>query len=307
MGALALALMSPASSRAAERDAAAADALFTEGRKLATQGNYQAACPKFSESYRLDPAPGTLLNLADCEDKTGKIAAATEHFRRALEALPPGDDRVPIARKRMTELDARVPRLTITVAAPLPPGTRVLRDGIEFGSPSLGVALPVEPGDHFVVVRSPGKQDRFYRLNLLEGDSRQLLVEPGAEQAEGAAPAAGPDTSSPSSQRTIGFVVGGLGVVGISAGIVTGLMVNDRKRTFDDNCKDGYCNAAGLDAADSGKTLLTVNAAAWAVGLVGVGVGTYLIVTGGDSKTPVTRAGLTPTVGGGKVVWEGAW
>ena len=60
--------------------ATAAEALFVEGRQLFAQGDFAKACPKFEESNRLDPAVGTLLNLAACEEKAGKRAQACTHY-----------------------------------------------------------------------------------------------------------------------------------------------------------------------------------------------------------------------------------
>ena len=51
-------------------DVARADLAFREGRALLTEGNYDAACPKLEESQRLDPALGTLVNLAVCYEES---------------------------------------------------------------------------------------------------------------------------------------------------------------------------------------------------------------------------------------------
>ena len=67
-------------------DSAAARALFDEGRRLASQGKYDAACPKFEESQKLDPGMGTLFNLADCVEHLGRTATAWVWFREVGDA-----------------------------------------------------------------------------------------------------------------------------------------------------------------------------------------------------------------------------
>ena len=61
---------------AQERDPAAAQALFDQGRDLMRQNKHAEACPKLAESNRLDPAIGTLFHLADCYEQSGRVASA---------------------------------------------------------------------------------------------------------------------------------------------------------------------------------------------------------------------------------------
>ena len=49
-------------------------------------GRFAEACPKFEESMRLDPAIGTLLNLARCYESMGDVPAACQRYAQA-EAL----------------------------------------------------------------------------------------------------------------------------------------------------------------------------------------------------------------------------
>src|SRR5687768_5789067 len=78
VAALVIGALSPSAAWA--RDPAAAEALYRAGRDAAKKGDWEKACAQFAESQRLDPAPGTLLNLADCEERRGLIASAWTHY-----------------------------------------------------------------------------------------------------------------------------------------------------------------------------------------------------------------------------------
>src|SRR4051812_5323242 len=78
-------------SPALAQDPAAAEALFNKGVTEMQAGHFDVACPAISESQRLDPRPGTLFTLAECEAKSGKIATALVHYDdylHAAEGLP---------------------------------------------------------------------------------------------------------------------------------------------------------------------------------------------------------------------------
>src|SRR6185436_7071846 len=87
-------------SAAEEHDPAAGEALFREGRRFMKSRDFASACPKLEESLRLDPATGTLVNLADCEEQIGRTASAWQHWRAAADRLPAGDKRRAIAVQR---------------------------------------------------------------------------------------------------------------------------------------------------------------------------------------------------------------
>src|SRR5580704_2241192 len=86
--------------------------------------------PSVASAQGSDPAPGTLLNLADCEDHLGLVASAYEHYRTAAETMTSGDDRLPFAKQRMAAVGSKVPHLTLEGQGSLPPQSRVMRDDV---------------------------------------------------------------------------------------------------------------------------------------------------------------------------------
>jgi hypothetical protein len=291
-------------SDARPRDGAGAEALFREGRAGMEAGDYAHACPKFAESLRLDFAIGTVLNLAACEEKVGRLASAWQHYRQVVEMLPPEDERHPLAAARADALDARVPRLTISMVAPAPQGTRVTRDDVDLGDPSLGVALPVDPGEHVVMVIAPGRADRRWVVQIRESERRQLTIEPGAVRDA----AVVRTTSAHDARRPAGFVVGGLGVASLAVGSYFGVRALNSRSDSDAGCTNGRCrDAASANAYDDAKSFAHVADATLAIGIVGVAVGSYLVLTSStttETAAPtVARAGLRATPSGVGLSW----
>ena len=158
------ALCSWSPSASAQTSPGDADALFAEGRRAAQAGDYDRACASFAASLALDRAAGTLLNLADCEERRGRLAEAQRLFVAGKEALDPGDERHAYVARRLASLAARLPETPkaapAVVAAkpadePPPPAPRqtviVPAETEGRGAPVLGIALLAGAGAGAVV------------------------------------------------------------------------------------------------------------------------------------------------------------
>jgi hypothetical protein len=298
---LALALAAPAIARA---DDSEAERLFREARKLVDAGDYAAACPKFAESERLEPAPGTLVNLAECEEHTGKVIAAQEHYRLASSGYPKTDKRHDLAAQKATALDGKIVHLTVRLGPGAPSGVTVRRGDAVVAEKDLGVAVAVDPGALAVVVTAPGRVDKSYPLTLHEGETKELVVVAGEALPVGepkgpVGPVGAPEKpveGGASPLRTIGFVVGGVGVAGLALGAVTGILAMGSASTVRSHCNTTTyaCDPQGLDAARTGDVLAPLSTVGFIAGGVLVTTGLVLVLVGGKKKEAVS---FVPVVG----------
>jgi hypothetical protein len=174
----------------AQTDPATARVLFDEGRRLAGANQYAAACPKFEESYRLDPGMGTLFNLADCWEHIGRSASAWARFLEVAEGAKRAGhkDREQIAKSRATALEPKLSRLLVEVQA-RDNGLELGRDGQLFGQAQWGIALPVDPGPHTVEARAPQKQPWKTTVDVpATGQTVRVVVLPLAPELPAAPP-----------------------------------------------------------------------------------------------------------------------
>jgi hypothetical protein len=95
-----------------------------------------------------------------------------------------------------------------------------------------------------------------------------------------------------SGQRTIGFIVGGVGIAGLAVGGITGLMAMSKNSDAKDKCPtEGACaNQAGVDANDSAKSLGLVSTIAFGAGAALVIGGAVLVFTAPKSGAGAKEA-----------------
>jgi hypothetical protein len=247
-----------------------AQALFEAGRSAMAQADYRQACVKFGESQRLDPAVGTLLNLATCEEKQGHLSSAWNLWKAAEAELAPGDKRASFVQAELQRLEVRLPRVVYRIEDP-PNDTEVEADGVTLLRGSLGAALPVDPGEHLVKVTAPGRTTWFTRYSITETERKTILLQLGPRLAlEGA---------ERSTQEVAGFWFLGVGAAGLLAAGTTGVLAANAKATYDDHCVNANCDARGESAAKRGRALVLVNVVAWVATLASATTGGYLVLT----------------------------
>jgi hypothetical protein len=217
-----------------------------------------------------------------------------------------------LARTRAAALEPTLSRLTIAVASKAD-GLAVTRDGNAVGSAEWGTAIPVDPGSHAVDAQAPQRKPFHQSVNVPSGGASITVtvseLDP-ADEGGGATPTPETPSSNGSTQRTIGLVVGGLGIIGVGIGSVFGLsaMSKENDATQHDCNSSNQCNRTGVQLGQDAQSAATASTIAFAVGGVAIAGGVLLYFTapkGSSAPTVGLRASTIP--GGGTVGVQGAW
>jgi hypothetical protein len=301
---LSLALPSLAHAEDASR-ASAAEALFEEGRKLAAAGRWAEACPKLAASEEADPGAGTLLNLGNCYEQNHQPASAWATFKEAASmAHQQGRaDWETLARTRAAALESKLSKLVVVVPqGAMATGLVVKRDGVVLAAGAWGTPLPLDPRAHTLEATAPGKLPWSTTVTLGPDAATETVTVPVLADATAAAPASTlplAPSGELGAQRTAALVVGGVGVVGVAIGAVTGVMALVKEKDSRDKCPSDPCATLdGIQANDDARTVARVSTIAFAAGGVALATGVVLWLTApratASAPPAAARVRITP-------------
>jgi hypothetical protein len=296
----------------------AAEDLYQQGMQLLQAGKWAEAAAKLEESNRLDRAPGTTVNLADCYEHLGKTASAWTLFVEAATIFnrrTPPDPRGPKAQARADALYPGLSRLTIDVPAEVREGAKglvVKRDGSEVGAAQLGTAIAVDPGTHVIEASAPGKKGWKTEVRVDGNGAKASVSVPvladapadgGGAAAKGGVGAgvgngtggsgAGDSVAGDSGaagvwawQKKAAIGAAGAGVAGLAVGAIFGGIALGKHGDVAKECSAGQprvCSAAGLQAVSDEKTPALVSTIGFAAGgaLAAAGVVLWLAAPSG--------------------------
>ncbi len=300
---------------AAQRKAGA-EAAFRQGKDMLAKGQTEPACMAFKQSQTLDPQFGTQYNLALCFERWGKLASAWGELT-ALAATDTNAARRADAAQRARALEPRLVRLLIVVKDPVA-GFAIARDGSDVTA-LVGVATPVDPGTSKLIATAPGYLPWSLDVTLAgEGSTVTVAVGPLARTPEPSSPPpAGddrrpvfdesvvpPDPDPGKTRRTVGLVMGGVGVVALAGGSVFAMQA---WTGFDDartECGGEVADCRGdvalaqdrVDGARSRALLATLGIGVGAAAVVG-GALLYFTAPRAEPEAP-TGPTVSPIFGG---------
>jgi len=266
LAAVSLAVALTGSTTAFAGDTSTAEHLFEEGQKAMAKKDYAAACEAYAGSNEADPSPGTQINLALCSEKQGKLATAWGWYRTAagLADQRGQKERADLARAEAAKLEPKLSKLVIRVKAPAE-GLAIVRDGTAVPAAIVGKEVPVDPGEHAIEVTAKGKKAWKTKVAIAAAPGVTPVDVPALEDApeDKAGPAAGPvggdyrppaGGSETSTQKTIGFVVGGAGIVALAvAGGFLIVNVAATKPALQDTREESNTAGCGTDGESGTK------------------------------------------------------
>jgi hypothetical protein len=248
-----------------------ADQLFAEGKALMSS-NLLQACDKFDQSLRENPAAlGTLLNVALCDEKLGRVASAVARFTEARDRAKEQQltEHQRAAEERIAALEPAVPHLKIELRQLLPE-TKILIDDRVIPIASIA-DIAVDPGERVIVVSAPARLPYRTTLVVAKAERKTVVV-----------PALARSVTVTSSRRRIGQITTIAGVAALGTGIGLGVYANRLfDQQFDKECThdadDGdRCSPLGQRRTDRARSLGNVGTVVGITGAVIAGVGAYL-------------------------------
>lgn len=303
-----------------EGGAAAAESLFQEARKAMDAKRYADACPKFAASQKLSPAIGTLLNLADCYEKNNQLASAWVRFHEAIALAQRlgRSNREQTAKERAEKLEPRLIKLSIVTHST---AIEVKLDGNAIDPAVLGSPIPVDAGKHSIEASAKGKKPFSTNIEVSE-KSKTPSVDIPALEDEPKEPKETKETKfTPppkeerggwSTQKTIGIIVGGAGVVALGVGGFFGLKTSSTWKEAQSRCSSGNtgleCDSEGVDLGQQAKSSGNIATIAFVAGGALMLGGAVLFFTApSEGKSGKARLPVRVGVGPGSVVLGGSF
>lgn len=302
-----------------------AETLFRDGKRLVKDGKIAEACKAFEGSERLEHSVSTILSLADCREREGKLATAWGLFLQADSETrnePAKATLNDIARKRATAIEGKLSYLTISVSDEARvPELVITRDDKVVDPAEWNRAIPVDNGEHVVAGKAPGHESWSTKISVGSLDKKSVEVPKfkvladlapkpptphvGTETRAVVPPREEPSAFTSRRKIALGIGIGGVAVAGVAA--FFGASANGLRDDALARCPATSCTPddaiAAQDLNDRARDrALYANISFGVAGAAVVGAA-VLWFTGGPEHPPrdatnASRVSIAPMTGG---------
>ncbi|MDB4944328.1 MAG: hypothetical protein JWP97_3862 [Labilithrix sp.] len=287
-----------------------ARALYVEAGELEQKGQWGPAEERLRSAIRIRETPNLRYALAWAVENQDHLVEARTEYELALRLAQrsQNDEVSRLAMQRLTEVDRNTPLLQVRVKGTARSDMRVLVDGREVPIRGDAGTAPVDPGSHLVRVET-GAGSKEETVVFARGGLRVVEVEGGG--AAGISLGGSADTPEPKRSSVPWVFLGGGAALVATSAVLFGASAGDASKRDEKQaqwCTETACAGStatlpettaattyrreATDAASRGNTKQAIGAVVGGVGVVGLGVGVYLLVTrdGKEAKEPPRSA-----------------
>jgi tetratricopeptide (TPR) repeat protein len=298
-----------------EEQLAAARTLFREGLDLEKKSDWEEALAVFQKVAAVKLTPQVRYHIALCHDNLGQLVEALNGYELAAhEAKLAGKAGLDVAENapaKIAAIRARVGHLRISVVGKIR-SSKVLLNGRPIALALLDSDIPLDPGDHLLLVetggetvtRQPVRVEKGKTVEIeLEIDDPEPPPEPPAASATTATSATPPPAADESSQIPA-YVVGAAGLLLVAGGAVFWGLRESTIAEIRDSCgaNDQNCDPGLQETADLGETYTLLGRIFFPVGgaALATGVVLWFVLAPDEEPAAATSAAvhLVPTPGG---------
>ncbi len=286
---------------AEEAQRSAARELAREGLALLNAEQYPEAEDRLRRAFELVPAATVAVLRARALERLDRLVEATESYETAARigrepgAPPAFREAAQEAEVELLRLRPEVPRLTITLSgvAGDDPALVVQLDDEPVPAALIGVARPVDPGQHLILASYAETVHDTRWVTVSRGGAVKVLMRVEASAGAPArltpTPSAVPERAALTPlQRRLGWVTAGVGGAGLGVGVVSGILMLGYRGELEDGCRP-HCPDELAGELDGFRATRTVSAVGYGAGLLAVGLGAGMILTAPPRRGRVPR------------------
>jgi hypothetical protein len=326
----------PAACAQTEAELTAARQLFADALTDERAGRHAAALEKFQRVQAVRDTQSVRYRIATCLEALGQLRAALAAYTSTSIAAATDAESTSIARASRDKVDAlsrRVARIVVTLPSHAPLDAAVKIDGEAIQPNAIGTPIVVDPGTHEITATASGSPPFKAQMNLPEGGQSAIeatlaaslppapvptlapasVTAPLPPPSPGPAPLPASPPSEPTSSHgraTAGLVFVSVGGVLVAAATAILLVRHSDIQSLESACASGVCpaNQESQLTATHNRAVIEgpVGFTAGGLGILGLGVGVYLLATAPSSAAHAS-ATFAPWIdrNGGGVGWSG--
>jgi hypothetical protein len=255
-----------------------------------------------------------LFNLGRTEEGLGNLVEAWEAYQGCAadaSGTLKDDERADV----LVRLEALKRRVALLTLPQLPAGATCSVDGKARDLVIAG-GIAVLPGEHEVRVEAAGLPPWSDRVTVAAGETRALavaLTPPASVPAVPPPPAppvavtppppppAPPPPSGMSGMRTLGIVIGAVGIASLATGTTFGVLASNKNHdagTWCSSTTPNLCDPQGVALTNDAKNYALISTITFVAGGVALATGVVMFFMGGAERR-APRARLLPNLGPG--------